>query len=310
MQKYQELKVLSYVKKDVQSVFQGENTPKLLYVGKTRPAASAHPRIMHSHQDFLEMVLIVSGSGEYFVHDKVCHVEAGDLLIYNSGVVHDEFAGNKIEIGSYCIAISGIHMPGLRRDALISDDCDQVFSCGDAFEELRVLLEMMYRNLSECYINAEAVCAGLMHALLEKVLTVLHRSDQREHETLKPNELGFQIKEYIDEHYTEPMTLQSIANYLNFSPYYLSHVFKEMSGYSPIQYLIRRRIGEAQTLLITTDLPIIRIGEMVGYETQNYFNLQFTKCVGMPPKRFRQNFVVQDIEPKSRCRARSYALAR
>ena len=132
MQKYQELKVLSYVKKDVQSVFQGENTPKLLYVGKTRPAASAHPRIMHSHQDFLEMVLIVSGSGEYFIHDKVCHVEAGDLLIYNSGVVHDEFAGNKIEIGSYCIAISGIHMPGLRRDALISDDCDQVFSCGDA----------------------------------------------------------------------------------------------------------------------------------------------------------------------------------
>ena len=118
------------------------------------------------------------------------------------------------------------------------------------------------------------------------------------------------IKEYIDEHYTEPMTLQSIANYLNFSPYYLSHVFKEMSGYSPIQYLIRRRIGEAQTLLITTDLPIIRIGEMVGYETQNYFNLQFTKCVGMPPKRFRQNFVVQDIEPKSRRRARSYALAR
>ena len=104
MQKYQELKVLSYVKKDVQSVFQGENTPKLLYVGKTRPAASAHPRIMHSHQDFLEMVLIVSGSGEYFIHDKVCHVEAGDLLIYNSGVVHDEFAGNKIEIGSYCIA--------------------------------------------------------------------------------------------------------------------------------------------------------------------------------------------------------------
>lgn len=310
MQKNQELKVLSYVKKDFQSAFQGENMPKLLYVGKTRPAASAHPRIMHSHEDFLEMVLIVSGSGEYFIHDKVCHVEAGDLLIYNSGVVHDEFAGNKIEIGSYCIAIGGIQMPGLRRDALIPDDCGQVFPCGDAFEEIRVLLEMMYRNLSECYTRAEAVCNGLMYALLEKVLVVLHHSDQRACETIKPNELGFQIKEYIDEHYTEPMTLQNIADYLHFSPYYLSHVFKEMSGYSPIQYLIRRRIGEAQTLLITTDLPITRIGEMVGYETQNYFNLQFTKCVGMPPKRFRQNFVVQDIEPKPRRRMRSYALAR
>lgn len=65
-----------------------------------------------------------------------------------------------------------------------------------------------------------------------------------------------------------------------------------MSGYSPVQYLLRRRIGEAQTLLITTELPITRIAEMVGYDTQSYFNLQFTKNVGMPPKKFRQNYIV------------------
>lgn len=65
-----------------------------------------------------------------------------------------------------------------------------------------------------------------------------------------------------------------------------------MSGYSPVQYLLRRRIGEAQTLLITTDLSITRIAEMVGYDTQSYFNLQFTKNVGMPPNKFRQNYIV------------------
>lgn len=47
-----------------------------------------------------------------------------------------------------------------------------------------------------------------------------------------------------------------------------------------MQYLLRRRIGEAQTLLITTDLSITRIAERVGYDTQSYFNLQFTKNVG------------------------------
>ena len=81
---------------------------------------------------------------------------------------------------------------------------------------------------------------------------------------------------------------------LHISPYYLSHVFKQMSGYSPVQYLLRRRIGEAQTLLITTDLPITRIAEMVGYDTQSYFNLQFTKNVGMPPNKFRQNYIVAE----------------
>ncbi len=86
---------------------------------------------------------------------------------------------------------------------------------------------------------------------------------------------------------------------LHISPYYLSHVFKQMSGYSPVQYLLRRRIGEAQTLLITTDLSITRIAEMVGYDTQSYFNLQFTKNVGMPPNKFRQNYIVSTgIEEK------------
>lgn len=51
-----------------------------------------------------------------------------------------------------------------------------------------------------------------------------------------------------------------------------------------MQYLLRRRIGEAQTLLITTELSVTRIAEMVGYDSSSYFNLQFTKNVGMPPE--------------------------
>ena len=96
----------------------------------------------------------------------------------------------------------------------------------------------------------------------------------------------------------EPITLQTMGESLRVSPYYLSHVFKQMSGYSPMQYLLRRRIGEAQTLLITTDLSITRIAEMVGYDTQSYFNLQFTKNVGMSPGKFRQNYIVSQREKK------------
>jgi len=101
--------------------------------------------------------------------------------------------------------------------------------------------------------------------------------------------LGLRIQEYIDQHYNEPLTLQSIGEALHISPYYLCHVFKETIGYSPVQYLLRRRIGEAQTLLLQTDLPISQISEMVGYETQSYFNLQFTKHIGVSPKKYRQN---------------------
>ena len=141
-----------------------------------------------------------------------------------------------------------------------------------------------------------------MHALLVAVLTVTDSVNiPKEKPVDEPHILGRRIKEYIDKHYMEPITLHSMGEALHISSYYLSHVFKQMSGYSPVQYLLRRRIGEAQTLLITTDLSITHIAEMVGYDTQSYFNLQFTKNVGMPPNKFRQNYIVSTgIEEKSK----------
>lgn len=291
------LNVQCFVKKDFQSMFVGENDPRLLYVSEIRPDASAHPRVMHAHEDFVEIILICSGSSEYLIHDKKYYIQPGDLLVYNAGVVHDEISGPDMEIGSYCVAVGGLHMPGLRANALLPDDAGYVFPTGQSFGDLRILFEMMFRNLASGEPRAELFCHSLMHALLVKVLTVTDGVDAIvEKPVEEPHILGRRIKEYIDRHYMEPITLQSMGEALHISPYYLSHVFKQMSGYSPVQYLLRRRIGEAQTLLITTDLSITRIAEMVGYDTQSYFNLQFTKNVGMPPNKYRQNYIVTQKE--------------
>nr|WP_297283631.1 AraC family transcriptional regulator [uncultured Agathobaculum sp.] len=291
------LNVQCFVKKEFQSMFVGENDPRLLYVSEIRPDASAHPRVMHAHEDFVEIILICSGSSEYLIHDKKYYIQPGDLLVYNAGVVHDEISGPDMEIGSYCVAIGGLHMPGLRANALLPDDAGYVFPTGQSFGDLRILFEMMFRNLASGEPRAESFCHSLMHALLVKVLTVTDGVDAIvEKPVEEPHVLGRRIKEYIDRHYMEPITLQSMGEALHISPYYLSHVFKQMSGYSPVQYLLRRRIGEAQTLLITTDLSITRIAEMVGYDTQSYFNLQFTKNVGMPPNKYRQNYIVAQKE--------------
>lgn len=287
------LNVQCFVKKSFSPIFVGENNPKLLYVADIPPRASVHPRILHAHEDFVEIILIVSGESEYLIHNKKQTIHAGDLLVYNAGVVHDEVSGPDTEIGSFCVAVGGLHMPGLRENALLPDDAGNIFSTGKDFGDIRIICSMMFRSLSTGEPGAEAFCASLLHALLVKVLALAEGRATEPVSEDEPHALGYRVKEYVDRHYMEPITLQSIGKALHYSPYYLSHIFKEMSGYSPVQYLLRRRIGEAQTLLINTDLPISKIAEQVGYETQSYFNLQFTKHVGMPPKRFRENYVVK-----------------
>ena len=293
MSAYHDLQVQCFVKRNPTDLFTGENRPSLLYVSHVRPNTNQHPRILHSHAHHLELLLICSGSSSFMIHNGRKELREGDLVIYNAGVVHDDLTDPDTNIEYYCIAVGDLRIPGLRENAMTQDDDDCVRPAGKHFDVMRELCRMMFRSLSEDDSDAENFCQGLLTALLTRALTVI--GEKEDAKPLRPEDedhLGRRIKEYIDQHYQEPLTLQEIGTRLNVSPYYMAHVFKRASGYSPIQYLLRRRLGEAQTLLISSDLSITEIAGRVGFDTQNYFNAQFTKHVGVPPKQYRENYVV------------------
>lgn len=290
------MNVQCFVKREVKPFFSGGNDPKLLYVCEIRPDISTHPRVMHAHPDFTEISLICSGSSDYLIDSRVVRVKKGDILIYNPGVVHDERSGPDNEVGSYCIAVSDLAIPGLGKNELTAREAGSVFPTGENFEELKMLFRTMFLSLSSEEPGAEQYCTSLMHAVLIRVIQIVNRclhTDGDVPEVEEPNVLGRRIKSYIDQHYREPLTLQRIGEELHISPFYCAHIFKEMSGYSMMQYLNKRRIGEAQTLLINTRMSIVDIAGEVGYDNQSYFSAQFTKNIGLPPGQYRKNYIVQ-----------------
>lgn len=261
--------------------------PRLAYVSKTGEADSVHPRVMHAHEDVAEIVLVTSGRGLYSIDGKRYEIGRGDLMLYNSGVVHDEPSGPNDMTRRYCCAVGGLAIEGLRENALVSDREAPVRHLDDA---QCARLERLMETLFETLVAGEEDSAHyLMLSLLSSVWHVLHREDPPREEN--SNVLGQRIKTYIDAHYAEDICLQSIADSLGASPYYLAHVFKGMTGYSPLQYIVRRRIGEAQTLLIETDEPVTRIAAAVGYGNPSQFNLQFAKNVGMTPREYRRGYI-------------------
>ena len=292
----QDPQVQCFVKRNYQPAFTSETMPRLLYVSRRPPTQEAHPRLLHAHPDFVEVLLIDEGSARFLIGDNTYEVGAGDLLVFNSGVVHDELSGSPF--GSWCIAVGGLRLPGLRENSLIPEDEAPVHPVGAELPDLRALYDIMFRYLSTERPDCEVFCHRLMLALLDRALTITGSLSLRMPSNPELGSLARQVQEYIDHHFREPLTLQDLGDALHASPYYLSHVFKEASGYSPMQYLTRRRIGEAQNLLVETDLPIARIAEQVGYDTQNYFNLQFSKYVGMPPRKFRQS-LHGTVEPET-----------
>ena len=294
MPSHSDLHVQCFVKRRTNAIFTDSNNPSLLYISHVRPSTNSHPRILHSHGHHVELLLITTGTSEFLIHNRKYPVAPGDLVIYNSGIVHDDLTGPDTEIGYYCIAVGDLHMPDLRENALISDDAGYIFHTGEEFDVMHSLCGMMFHSLSRDENGTENFCRSLMQAFLLKALAVTDAVGiSVASGDLEDDILGNRIKQFIDEHYSEPLSLQEIGERLGISPYYVSHVFKKMSGYSPIQYLLRRRLGEAQTLLISTDKTISEIAGLVGFETQNYFNAQFTKHVGIPPRKYRENYVIR-----------------
>lgn len=125
---------------------------------------------------------------------------------------------------------------------------------------------------------------SLFYQLLNEIFMQL---DQVSIDIRKLN-VSSQIKAYIEEHYAKPLTLESIAKALRYSPSHLSIQFKQQIGCSPIEYLIQLRIEKATILLVKTDTSLREIAMNVGYSDVYYFSRLFKKRVGISPTQFRQ----------------------
>ena len=276
-----------FVKKEYEAPFGLTRPPRLFSVSRTDEKASAHPRVMHAHDDLVEIVLVRGGESRYYVGGTPYDARRGDLFVFNSRVVHDEPSGPDRPVATSSLALGGLSVPGLRENTLIPEDAAPVCRLS---EQQTLRLERLYDVL---YDELTAGNDDGAHHLLMAILTLVEqfRAALAGGSVADANAFARRIKDYIDRHFAEEFSLQQMADALHVSPYYLAHVCKEATGYSPLQYVLRRRIGEAQTLLITTDLPVTRIAAQVGYDNPSHFNAQFSKAVGMPPRTFRREYV-------------------
>lgn len=98
-----------------------------------------------------------------------------------------------------------------------------------------------------------------------------------------------QIKEYVEEHYQEEITLNIIAQEQFFmNPSYLSRIFKETTGMAFSKYLTEVRMTHAKSLLKNTRFRVNDIAGYVGYNDVSYFIQTFKKLMGMTPEQYRQ----------------------
>ncbi len=97
-----------------------------------------------------------------------------------------------------------------------------------------------------------------------------------------------QAKAWLEANYGRRLKLSDVAQALYVSPSHLSHVFKEETGQTVLQYLTDLRIREARALLRTTDLSVGEVAQRVGFDNPSYFSRWFRRHAGTSPSDYRK----------------------
>lgn len=92
---------------------------------------------------------------------------------------------------------------------------------------------------------------------------------------------------YMTANYAD-VTLVSIAKHFNFHPAYFSHLFKSLSGYTFTEKLLMIKLEHAKRFLVTSNLSIQEIVEMIGFKEKSYFHKCFKKYYGVTPGMYRK----------------------
>lgn len=125
---------------------------------------------------------------------------------------------------------------------------------------------------------------------LNDLLTLLMESSwHREAHTNAPKKMDISsVKSFLDEHYKEKLSLESVASHFFIDKHYLARLFKEQYGVTLVTYLQQVRITHAKRMLRFTDKSIEEIGLECGIGELNYFSRVFKKLEGVSPSEFRR----------------------
>ncbi|HBM81667.1 MAG: response regulator [Clostridiales bacterium] len=162
----------------------------------------------------------------------------------------------------------------------------------DLFAGLKSRLGMlgMVLNTSlfryEEIINANNInkIRRLGHSMLDDILKEVVK-----YKNAMDNSVIQKAKEYINCNYDKNISLGEVAKYVFLSPIYFSHLFKQKSGETFIDYLTKIRIKKAMELLHNPELKIYEISEKAGYKNTKYFYRLFKEYTGLTPVEYRES---------------------
>lgn len=232
-----------------------------------------------------QLLYIVSGKAHFHFDGKEQIVTAGHMVLYRpkEPQKYEYYGEDQTEV--YWVHFTGGNVTNILRSYGLTDD-KRVFYCGSSLD---------YQNLFRTMINELQMrkenYAEMLEMYLRQIFIMLQRYFLN---TLKTN--NARVVEEIDkatlffnEHYSEDINIDEYAQNNHVSVSWFIRNFKQCTGFTPMQYILSKRIYNAEILLRDPSYNVTEISRIVGYDNPLYFSRIFKKIKGLSPSEYRKS---------------------
>lgn len=272
--------------------------PEVLYIFKRKYAGNDSIKY-HSH-DFASLIYILSGSCTYTISGKEYHVKKGDLILLNPGVFHGKVLLAGEEVQEFHTGFNNLSIRNLPKKHIIDEDMCPVINLSkydyDFIRSCNDILAEQERNEPGFELMLKVHVMKLIILILRTIYC--EYKNENEVKNRDTSNLGAEpydrinivnnIVSFINDNYMKEISLEKISRNTYLSPVYISKIFKEETGDSPINYLIKTRLMKARELLEEGKLSIKAAAKSVGYHDAYYFSKLFKKYYGYPPSKINK----------------------
>lgn len=249
---------------------------------------------------------VISGEGQFQLDQNIYYVKNGSVIICPPGIEYSYLPGSHQVFQLYGINFDftmnyssiSTPIPPDKSDRFCEEDIVETVEFEDCpwlnaplyldnVPGLEALLEGINKEYQVRKRFSDGIARGNFIVLLYQLLRAISTSSGTEKTNnplqQKNNQDIDEIVKYIQEHYDQPITNETIARQFNFHPGHISRLMTKYTGYPLHRYLIRYRASVALSLLQTTNKSVSDIAWMVGFTDVNYFTRCFKKIYGIRP---------------------------
>lgn len=241
---------------------------------------------MHYHAHY-EILYIYQNERILSCENKTYQLNKNSIALIPPYILHKTYSGycfpqSKFMINFTADFISKINQ-SLNIDIIkIFNSLNPVISLSDS--DADCIISMM-QSISSSFNPANPYDEQIFLCKLIALLTFLSKNVSPE---TSANNITEKITKYLQQNYTQKLTLQDIADKFFISKYQVSRLFTNQIGVNFVDYLSRIRVENAKTMLTNSTLSIQSISEMTGFQSPTDFTRVFKSLLGISPMQYRK----------------------